>query len=136
MFSRKRIRKCAVDAVRSAFEGEYDVSDNVFLDFNSSSKHLVVWIDGESVDDETADSQALVELSLMVKTSSASSSSQDELDDRMHKVFQAIDNQDFLMACGAESSVYSGYEFEYDAEDGYATGTASFIVQIYEEVSQ
>ena len=135
MLKRTTIREYAVQRLRQEFGDGVDVTDNALLSLDTDIPHLVVMVANDDLEDEQLDGAGLVSVTLAVRSSSSSTTAQSDLDERFDQVGETLLNEDFLEACGGVSAVYAGYEFNADADEGYATGEATYIVQAYETAS-
>ena len=135
MYARSRLREHVASRLRSVFP-EYDVTEDMFLKIGSAAKAIVVWVESDEMDDEeeSLDGDSPLNVALKVQSAAVGSKAQSVLDERMEKAQNALLDEEFLLSSGAVGIVYSGYEFEPD--EGYATGVATFVVQIYEEASR
>ena len=130
---RQRLVDTAVTALATAFGAAVVVSDNPLLKFDASEPHLIVWVAGDSVPaDPDTDGNAMVDVDLMVRSTSVVDDSQRQLNDRFEKVQDVLVNEDFLAGVGGVSATYVGYEFEID--DGFAEGTSTYSFSLYDEV--
>ena len=130
MSNRTHVRQAAVAVLKDEFSN-LSVSDNALIKFDAESDQLVVIINSDSLEgDVDLDGGGQKNILLSVQTASTAPNQQDVIDERLARVQDVLMREEFLESAGAVSGSYEGYDF--DVDESYAIGVATFTIVIYE----